>query len=65
MRTAAILAALALTGCLNSHSPTEPASMTITPGPGDIYTRPTPTPTPQKVMTITPGPGDVYTPAPA
>ena len=46
MRTAAILAALALTGCLNSHSPTEPAAMTITPGPGDVYTRPTPAPTP-------------------
>ena len=38
MRTAAILAALALTGCLNSHSPTEPNERMVT--------APTPTPAP-------------------
>ena len=36
MRTAAILAALALTGCLNSHSPTEPNERMVTGNPGDI-----------------------------
>ena len=51
MKTAAILAALALTGCLNSHSPTEPNERMVTGNPGDIVlggapVRRAPTPTP-------------------
>ena len=40
------LAAMTLIGIGCGDSPTEPRGMTITPGPGDVYTRPTPTPTP-------------------